>query len=96
MRKVLKPVKKWTPAKVKAIALAAAALGAMVGVPQDLSFLEVRLPGIKHSPIYLVYSEDFIHGVSWHAGRITHHADVSEIQIGEHFLEWAEQGAIGG
>lgn len=94
LNKGLKPVKKWTPAKVKAVVQASMALAAMVGVAQDLSFWEIRVVGIKHSPIYLVYAEDFHHGVTIHDGRIAHHADVSKDQIGEHFYDWAEMGAI--
>lgn len=92
--KGLNPVKTWTPAKVKAFTEAAMALGAMIGVSQLVRFHEVRLKGIKHAPIYLLYAADFQHGITWREGQISHHSGLSEPQIVAHLTEWAEAGAV--
>jgi len=94
MRKSIRALAKWTPAKAKAIALAAAAMGAMVGVSENMTFWELRIPSARHTPIYLVFAEDLAHGVSWQDGRITHHPVSSKEAIAEHFSEWADLGAF--
>lgn len=94
MTQELRSLTKWTSAKVKAVLEAAMALGAMVGVSQKLSLWEVRLKAMKHAPIYLVYAEDWNHGVSWQEGRISHHPDMRKEDIVAHIAEWGELGAL--